>query len=867
MPASSVTFDILLGGRVTPEALKALNDMEAHLKKFGATTKTINAVMSRAYKETFDGVAKNGEEAFNKVEKSSREAFRKMVDRAKESEKKIKESFARVGESYKSLAETLKKPLEFLGITSALGAVGGVFGGGFALAEITKEGMKAYGATQERQDALRAALRGRGREDLFESYVRAAEELRRTTPVSEEFALGKLSKMAASGKYRSGEEAERMLRSLIAVGGGTEAGAEQAISAYSRATATGKINARSLAMIGRGSGFSVLKQISRDTGIPMNELQAAFSDQPAKVSARTGQILGDPMKGAIGSVKAIELVKKAILELGEGPAAGIIEAKMNSWTGLIDQLTKGWDKFTEQIGHFWIEVLSPLIRDIDKWLATIDWEATFSKLIEKGREFGQTLVNIYHSLQNTPVVAQIRKIFDDIWRAMTGGIDMYGPVVEAWNDNLNHAMGTHFERQLTPAGRKWIEQTSGVISGVLQKITDALQWFIDHPDDVKKWFDGIIEACKVLIELKVLKFFTDLSLGFTALGSNPVVASILAMAYGAQLTKAGVEALKTPEGQKLAQDLERARMHPGDSQEEHDRGVRENMDKWFKEQPWYTPSGASGSSSEEMDILLKATQAQKDQTESLKKLDELNERVRKTQELHNKAIQDATGALQGHSPGFTPAVVDATTQLNAFVPAINAAMQGMTSMQFGLGAGGGYAGGPTGPHETEYGPAVPGDQPGGPTYDYNSYHHIGAWPSITGPLRMGDVALGYGAQAQYHVMPGQRFTTASGHYVRFADRSGSKDPYNIDYFRGALGGVVNRPTRALLGEAGPEMVLPLTGSLMSKLGHTVNLSFGNISFGGGESRDGTAFIREFAETIASEVKRVIETENRRSAVV
>ena len=87
-----------------------------------------------------------------------------------------------------------------------------------------------------------------------------------------------------------------------------------------------------------------------------------------------------------------------------------------------------------------------------------------------------------------------------------------------------------------------------------------------------------------------------------------------------------------------------------------------------------------------------------------------------------------------------------------------------------LGPGGAVGGA----HFTEYGPGVPGDQPGGPTYDYNSYHHIAAWPGITGPLRAGDVALGLGAQEKYHVWPGQTFTDEYGRTWRFADRSGSK---------------------------------------------------------------------------------------------
>ena len=43
--ASTVTFDVLLGGKVTPALLKSFKDLEEMMKKQGATTKTINAVV------------------------------------------------------------------------------------------------------------------------------------------------------------------------------------------------------------------------------------------------------------------------------------------------------------------------------------------------------------------------------------------------------------------------------------------------------------------------------------------------------------------------------------------------------------------------------------------------------------------------------------------------------------------------------------------------------------------------------------------------------------------------------------------------------------------------------------------------------
>jgi hypothetical protein len=214
------------------------------------------------------------------------------------------------------------------------------------------------------------------------------------------------------------------------------------------------------------------------------------------------------------------------------------------------------------------------------------------------------------------------------------------------------------------------------------------------------------------------------------------------------------------------------------------------------------------------------------------------ENSRKALEKHNQTIQKGTDALQGFN--------DTIQNLN----------QQIGLMQFGgLGGAAGFAGSVSGPHFTEYGPAVAGDQPGQASYDWNSYHHVGAWPGVTGPLRAGDVALGLGAQAKYHVSPGQLFTDEYGRTWRFADRSGSKDPYNVDVFKGAMGGIFRRPTQALIGESGPEAVVPLegTGAAAAGLGAvTINVNVaGNAD----------------PEAVARAVESVVREHWRRSAVV
>ena len=45
--------------------------------------------------------------------------------------------------------------------------------------------------------------------------------------------------------------------------------------------------------------------------------------------------------------------------------------------------------------------------------------------------------------------------------------------------------------------------------------------------------------------------------------------------------------------------------------------------------------------------------------------------------------------------------------------------------------------------------------------------------------------------------------------VRVADRSGNKDPYNVDVFKGATGGIAHQKMLSWVGEEGPEAVIPL----------------------------------------------------------
>jgi len=60
--ASSVTFGVLLGGKVTPQLLKSFKDLEDLMKKQGRQRKPSTPSCEGAYKETFK-LETEGEEA------------------------------------------------------------------------------------------------------------------------------------------------------------------------------------------------------------------------------------------------------------------------------------------------------------------------------------------------------------------------------------------------------------------------------------------------------------------------------------------------------------------------------------------------------------------------------------------------------------------------------------------------------------------------------------------------------------------------------------------------------------------------------------------------------------------------------------
>ena len=858
--ASSVTFDVLLGGKVTPELLKSFKALEDMMQKQGATAKTINAVMSRAYKETFDG-----------IEHESHSAFHHVIKDAQEAGKKVGEAFEKMHKQYEKFAEVVKKPLEYLGITGAVSGALGTFLGARAGEKLIEEGLKVRAARETQEATLRATVGGARAPE----YAEAAEKLAAQARVGHEEAMKLITRLSKAGA-RGPEETLRLATALTGLGGGTAEGAEAARKAYAKASMMmmgGRVRPTAIGAIGGGAGLggALLQQISRDTGIPITELSKQFA--PAKVSKRTGEVTG----GALAGAKGIEALNKAILELGQNRGFAMIQAKMEGWAGLVYRFGEHWEDFMSKIGEAFEEFISPIADKVNAVLDSIDFNKLFKNIVDGAAQFGHLMTAVWNTIANAPVMKAVTQMWENLWKSLTGGIDLYGPAEKTWADKQHSRI--IMARHLTTQGREWLQTISTNIENFIQNIINAFKWFQDHGDEIKLSIEAISGAFLLIKAAEIVANITQaanaiIGLGKTILGLS-VVADDAVAAIGvskeAGLLKAigGIGAVATLTVIAIDDALGKARAHLIDESVQETRAATLTPAKISEadrlraahEEDWKL----GPTHHEHQHAVEKAIEQEHKHAAELEKANKTQDAVNHSLDSVNKSLQMLDQMSQKaakndlyHLALATEQATQGLLQMNQTLAGFGAGFGGIGGMAGGFGLGTGGGGGVSGAHFTEYGPAVAGDQPGQSTYDWNSYHHVGAWPGITGPLRAGDVALGHGAQAKYHVSPGQMFTDEYGRTWRFADRSGSQDPYNVDVFHGALGGIFRKPTQALIGESGPEAVLPL---------HGAGAALGGLAGGPATINVNVAGHAEDPEAIARAVERVLREHYRRSAVV
>jgi hypothetical protein len=160
----------------------------------------------------------------------------------------------------------------------------------------------------------------------------------------------------------------------------------------------------------------------------------------------------------------------------------LVQAHMKGMDGLFYRFGEHWEDFTDKIGEFVAEVISPLGDEINRWIDTLNFREIFEEMIEKGKEWGQLMKATWDTIANSPVLTQVRKMWDDFWKSFTGGIQLYGPREAIRNvaGDIAAVHGWHWGRHMTEAGRQWVQATSQRIEGFIKGIIDAFSWFKDN---------------------------------------------------------------------------------------------------------------------------------------------------------------------------------------------------------------------------------------------------------------------------------------------------------------------------------------------------------------------------------------------------
>lgn len=151
--------------------------------------------------------------------------------------------------------------------------------------------------------------------------------------------------------------------------------------------------------------------------------------------------------------------------------------------------------------------------------------------------------------------------------------------------------------------------------------------------------------------------------------------------------------------------------------------------------------------------------------------------------------EDARAALEA-TKKQTTATDEQTKAALALTVASNAAANALALLSRGGFRLGNFPITGSGLSQTEYGPVVPGDQPGGPTFDRDSYNGIGHIQGKAYSLK--GAPAGYNAamhldyaRQHYHIKPGDEYISDKDHKKhRWMDSSGARNPKNEDFYKG-----------------------------------------------------------------------------------
>jgi hypothetical protein len=462
-----------------------------------------------------------------------------------------------------------------------------------------------------------------------------------------------------------------------------------------------------------------------------------------------------------------------------------------------ESITPIISKYADKAADFFVK----LIESSDKWGPKLD---EIGKLVEKAFGFFVKHPTLTATMASgVASLIAIKGISDSIKPVadVASGITKVSGAMETlitWGPKVAGAISTAFVA-MGPAG--WI--TLAIAAFIA-----ALVLIITHWKEITEWIGKAVE--------KIKEFF-----GFASKVANPL---------SPESQKAVTEAVQASRESAMTGYTPGQRSEADRLKEAHEKDVAEH------------------------------THAH---TQALRKVIAAEHEAQKQQAINTAALKESTDKLYGKSPGFIPGLQDSIEALSKFETSLGQISASMTAPGgamggFGLGAGG-MPGETPGTLSLGAG-SVPQGGVGGrslgsfgyigdATPDSNSLKGVGAYNQHMIPGY--SAGLSYGAQRKWGIKPGQEFmvgphkfrlddTNAFGGQQNYVDVYNPAHPPDPGHAGDAnrmiagkteaqwfamrhggvrmlqYGGVVNKPSLALMGEKSPEMAIPLEATSHSR---------------------------------------------------
>jgi hypothetical protein len=490
-----------------------------------------------------------------------------------------------------------------------------------------------------------------------------------------------------------------------------------------------------------------LTRMQKDAKVPIYEylLKAMGQEDTLPNEIALFKRLRTPAKNPVSA----EYFEKAESMMAAGPFKGHQIEQLMTFQGQFNSVLDRTKDVMEGVGTTWNKFVYPLMRLVNQ-IKPAQILGFFSQAVPKAAQLGEAIKTAFTELGNTGRLQEAGTTLGDIFSKI----------------------GTELNRVFGVSGSTLVQK----ITSAFDRLNDALHWVNTHFHGIALWTKRVIETFLALkaaqIALIPVTFVSALANVASAL------VGIRGAAFGAA---AGMKGLAAAEGTANAAGLGLA-------------GTLGGIVAVVAGSAWLAHFIEGESRKHAPEII-------KEQQERGAKGGTVGGQYNPSNFPYSpalKALEDAKKSADQTKTDFEKTEKSASSIQSAFEKILSLANQA-AGMPGGLGGNYGLHGAlGSNQIQTEYGPGVAGDQPGGPTYDSESYHgrgHIGGQAfDLNSPGPQPTAMKSEWAKYHYGVEPGGTYRSDLDNQMhRYMDTTGARNPKNEDFYKGKVG----KPTSSI----------------------------------------------------------------------